>query len=560
MMRGGFIIILWALACSVVIAPAAAQAATYYVDGARPDDSGDGASWESAKQTISAGIALLAGGDTLLLADGVYSGAANRIADVPGGEPGAYTVVRAQNDWGVTLSANEATPIEIGTQSAPNVSYVEVRGIRITDYEGQKVAVWGDYIKVIRCAADGAGGNAASFCAYGNYILFEECHAWGGPNRYVFRTSHALGEDKGDYVIFRRCVVRWDYSDTTEPISCFANYDTSHTVYQNCMAIDATDHAAQSYEYDGLKGFFTPNGADDTTYHGCIVLNVQGAGYFLEGTPVADITVRDSIAWDVHAVPNRTYTAQLLRARPGDGPMTVEGSLFGVSDLGLGLRMECDNDTMEHSIVYGVSLDDGNHAVYEPIEEDYNCFYGNDDDRNVEAGVGAHSLTDVDPMVSGLDHLVRVEPGSVLAESGRDGAPIGPTILKRVGVSGTLYGEPGWDQVTDEDLWPFPNEAQICDDCRSFHRAPDEAYPGSPEMIGARGFCADGMSLTRYVWEYLGQPMPSDLGGPDEPGADAQDAESSSGCGCRTASSPPSVPWWVALPAALALRRRRRSA
>ena len=30
-----------------------------------------------------------------------------------------------------------------------------------------------------------------------------------------------------------------------------------------------------------------------------------------------------------------------------------------------------------------------------------------------------------------------------------------------IGVSGTLHGEPGYDQVTNDDLWPWPEEARI---------------------------------------------------------------------------------------------------
>jgi hypothetical protein len=41
--------------------------ATYYVDGTRPDDSGDGLSEATAKKTIAAGVALLAAGDTLYI-------------------------------------------------------------------------------------------------------------------------------------------------------------------------------------------------------------------------------------------------------------------------------------------------------------------------------------------------------------------------------------------------------------------------------------------------------------------------------------------------------------
>lgn len=50
-----------------------ANAATYYVDNARPDDSGAGTSWAVAKKTIAAGVALLASGDTLTIKGGTSS-------------------------------------------------------------------------------------------------------------------------------------------------------------------------------------------------------------------------------------------------------------------------------------------------------------------------------------------------------------------------------------------------------------------------------------------------------------------------------------------------------
>jgi len=48
------------------------QAATYYVDASRPDDSGDGLSWATAKKTIQAAVYLAGDGDTVLVTNGVY--------------------------------------------------------------------------------------------------------------------------------------------------------------------------------------------------------------------------------------------------------------------------------------------------------------------------------------------------------------------------------------------------------------------------------------------------------------------------------------------------------
>jgi hypothetical protein len=50
-----------------------AAGTTYYVDASRPDDSGAGTSWASAKKTIQAGVNLLSSGDTLKVKSGTYA-------------------------------------------------------------------------------------------------------------------------------------------------------------------------------------------------------------------------------------------------------------------------------------------------------------------------------------------------------------------------------------------------------------------------------------------------------------------------------------------------------
>lgn len=52
---------------------AASLPKTYYVDASRPDDSGDGMSWETAKKVIQSAVDLAADEDTVLVTNGVYS-------------------------------------------------------------------------------------------------------------------------------------------------------------------------------------------------------------------------------------------------------------------------------------------------------------------------------------------------------------------------------------------------------------------------------------------------------------------------------------------------------
>ncbi len=503
-----------------------ASAATYYTCNnastcgsgwVTGNDANSCNSKSTACGTIRAGILKMLGGDELVIGDGTYTGTSNRIYGLPTGTAQSYTKIYAENDWGVTLSATGNNIYEPPVDIRAN--YVLIRGLKVINFLGEKFSLRGDYIKVIRSATDGAGGSSGSFVVYGNYGLVEESYSWGGPNRYVFRTSHAYGG--GDYAIFRRNVCRWDYSNTNEPQSCFANYDTSFTFYQNNIAIDGIDNRAQDHTYDGLKGFFTPNGASETHFDGSISLNMEGAGFWIEDSPVANVTLTNCVAWDNKNHANAStdgYPPRTFYSRAGSGPLVLNHCTFGSSgwtsrviDSDLGTE-----DTIKNSIIANFT------AITDYAEDgfntsNYNDYYGNAGGRNKSGGMGPNSIT-INPFTNGLSYLPRIEDGSTLKNSGEAAGQIGAQITKRVGVSGTLYGEQGWNETTSEDLWPFPNEDVIKRDMASFYKSAGQAYTGSPEMIGARGFAASGnglyggpITLTSYIWEYLGNPCPADI-------------------------------------------------
>ena len=63
----------WALVIAFSALAAPVRAAVYFVDAARPDDSGAGTSWGAAKKTIQAAIDASGAGDTILVKYGTYS-------------------------------------------------------------------------------------------------------------------------------------------------------------------------------------------------------------------------------------------------------------------------------------------------------------------------------------------------------------------------------------------------------------------------------------------------------------------------------------------------------
>lgn len=493
------------LVCSIfLLLPNAALAATYYVDASRSNDSGSGTAWETAKKTISAGIALMAGGDTLVIRSGTYSGDSNRINNPPSGSSGAYTTIKAETDGGVIVTGQSSgyypCNIDVGR------SYIKVQGIKFFNTVAPKCYIQGDHIKIISCASDGAGGNTSSFLATGQYILFEDCYAYG-CGRYPFG---AFGAAK--YVIFRRCVVRWDYSNTAEPQACFASYDVSYVYFQNCIAIDGKDVRGTDSTYDGIKGFFTPNGANNIGFDGCIALNLEGGGFYIEESPIVNVHIKNCVAWDCKNAGQKDgegYDAWLFYSRydASGGPLTLDHDTFGVCDLGEGIIQyeALPNDSIRNSIIYGITLNSGRYALEGFTTEDYNCFYGNTAGRN--GNFGSHSITNVNPLTNSLKYLVRIEDGSSLDSRASDGTDIGATVMKRIGTSGSLYGDSGWNTLTADNLWPFPNEDAMRTDMRSFYLAANALYAGSPAVDGKRGFCADGKTLSNYIWEYLNNTM-----------------------------------------------------
>jgi hypothetical protein len=110
-----------------------------------------------------------------------------------------------------------------------------------------------------------------------------------------------------------------------------------------------------------------------------------------------------------------------------------------------------------------------------------------------------------DPIANGsLLYPVRVEDGSALDATGYNGQDYGANITKRYGAEGTFYGEPGYNTLTSEDIWPWPNEdrikAQMATDS-------DRGFAGYISPFGSPA------TLTSYIWEYLGNEIPSNIYG-----------------------------------------------
>lgn len=536
-------------------------------------------------KTIAHAIAAMNGGDELIVGDGTY---AESITGMPSGTPGAYTTIRAANDWGVTIDGSGFPDTYVNGINVSSKSWVTVRGFHVAMNQAHAnnlpIAVtYSDHVRVQRCSGSLAPttGNAATIGVgpTSSYVLVEECFAFGG-GRYQFLVYQS------DHVIVRRSVARNDYWNGSLQCAGFTNYDSIATAWQNDIAIDSDEANCSGHLYGGFFNENKDDYAPDTSeeWQGNIVLNVDAfyAGN-LDWVASGTHRIEDMIIWgssggywgDQGNGVTATINATRLTLGGLDG--TYDGPNSGAA-RGTGFSVYGD---VQNTLTHSVLADCNSFGVADYTVSDYNAFANNGANyggASHSATAGAHDRAD-DAIMTSLRYLPRIEPGSTLKTGGMGGAQIGAEVMFRIGATGSLHGEAGWNAVTTEPLWPFPNEAQI-----KSHMA---AYSG-PGGAGARGFATgnsrDGtpQTLTKYIWEYLGNTIPDDVyagvtppppsdmsasdaagGAPD--GGTALDAATTgpapdNGCSCRTQPAPSPATTLAELGVALVIliRLRRR--
>lgn len=517
----------------LLLMPCFADAATYY---ASPTGSGSTCT-TSARCTLTTGLGLMSAGDTLILGDGTYDQA---ISLDSSGSAGNYRTIKAEHDGLAILTSSTASwdPV-VRIQG----SYWQVEGLKVVANANSGVmrntlGVYNgaNYNKILRCAFVSTPCTSASTCAdqgnvdlSGSYNLIEDSWAWGG-GRYKFTIFGGDGASYGNHNILRRVVVRHDRQAAVNPQAGICLYQGGYNIVQNALVIDS----------DQLS-YYTGN---DTN-------NWQGAYFIEKGSQHNPNMIKGSMAinfgkgnsnhpamaiYDDHQAaydPGAIYVSDFFAFNGAAGfgqtgfPLTYpreidhsailntdgSGADWGTPSMGPGFGMATSSLAKATNTIFnGIT---GDPALYGAGgANNYNSFYGNTTNRT-NSTTGANDITNVNPLAASLLYPVRVESGSPLKGAGAGGTDIGPTILKRIGVSGTLYGETGYDTVTSDNLWPWPNESRIKADMSEY----PSNWPADGLPNPVRGFTAgnslDGSSqtLTKYVWETLGTQIPSDVYG-----------------------------------------------
>lgn len=504
--------------CAGVLAfgAAAAHAATYYVSTTGNDSTGDGSSAKPWK-TVGFGTGKMAGGDTLIIKAGTYTDMANFVNSsanrIPNGTAGQFTTIMAETPGAVRIKNSGSlqyydNPLNL----ASSTSYVRVDGIVFeianSVYPEFIASIDGNYNKITRSLFK-RGGQMEEYGGWvymgGSNNLIEDS-AGVGSGRYGFAMGGPGASTQRN--ILRRVVGRLDYSASDQPKATFNVYgndsgtNVRDILLQNCIAIDGRKGKTGGQPTYG--GFYFPKNVVNVTVQGSIVLNVEAeyAGYFLKEMNSQNVKVVDSIAWGGYG--NSSIAG--IRANSGGNGFTVDHVTVGGYAVGYHNRESGSPRILSNSLF----LNNGSAS-----DSDYGWTTVANNAFNPTSQ--ARGTSQVAVSASPLKYIVRAEPGSELSSKGSDGRDVGANVTKRYGRSGTLWGETGYDQLTTENLWPWVLEDRIKAVFSEPNTPPSGAVPATNDTT--RGFAAaldkfgKPMTLTRYVWQYLGNEIPADIYG-----------------------------------------------
>ena len=502
-------------------------ATTYYVcnnaatcnanssDWVTGSDSNTCTSKGAACKTMHGVFNKMSGGDTVIIGDGIYSGTSNSVDNStypPYGSSSAWTVIKAEHDGAATF---DGASFYMDYGSGNRNYYYQIEGVIWAN--ASFWITYGNHVKLLRCGGYNAGsGNIEQFGAGrgASYVLFEDCYAWGEA-RYKF-TSY-----QNSNVIFRRCVARMDKENAGgEPIAGMAMYSVTNGIIQNSIVIDSNvkSYWTNVYANGGCGCFYVPDtnmSAYDITIENSICLNSQLAGIQSDGHESSystyNVIAKNNVLWDVDQMNNSNW----LNASRGTNPVWINNT-FGVSDVGEAYlsTYASTGGSVTNNLFYSINTSNSLESHWDAYNtsHDYNTYYAS----TGLPTLSSHEYTNKNPIwnastnpAGALKYITRIESGSNHSGIGSGGADIGANIVKKVGVSGTLWGETGYDTEQAENLWPFPNENVIKQKMASY------SYQS---LSGARGFAAPGnglyggpITLTSYIWEYLGNACPTGI-------------------------------------------------
>lgn len=435
-------------------------------------------------RTINHGGSQMNPGDTLVIQPGIYNEDIVNTTDnavFPSGSAEQYTVIKGEQYGQVIITGRFEVGIDGSSdQGFESDYYLAFENLKFDSTFSKSLA--GHYIKVQKSIfkSGPANGNAnvvgtGTTDFVSSHILLEDIVSYGQGGRYNILFFNT------DYSICRRCIIRHDGGwtiggpETFNPEGGIVIYDSNFVEIQNSLAIDSVQDSMDEF----MGGFvFNANSIlnrqmTDVAVKASLSLdNSIGNSLGHEGsTDMINVSVSDFVA-----AGNPSGVVMAVQAATSlDNMAIIQNGADGVASYANGVSA-----TVNHSILYD---------------------YGEEKIRAGSGNISDNNNPDYSPYTNGYLYLPRVETGSQLATDG-----VGPSIINKTGADGTVHGEPDYNSLQSESLWPWPMEAEIrAEICNTSYLS--QYRSGRKNSV----FCDSGKSISRYVWEYLGNACPTGM-------------------------------------------------
>lgn len=486
-----------------------ASAATYYISPTG-NDSNNGLSIEAPLATFAHAQTHLIPGDNLILMDGTYTEALNVTIT---GTTGNQITFQAQNRGMAIIEPSTANnSLSIRSSDGNKIEYITVDGIIFRGNGNYSTVIVGHIANLAAEADMGGHYILKNIGAFGSNnltngavvaigqatdVLVEDAFAYGF-GRKAFQTYGSLR------LTVRRFVARYDFWDgdlynKNDPRIGFGIYNSHDGLYENIISLDNAPDPTAALTIDGVAR----NSASK-------------AAFALEGnvsTTVAILGAQDNIIKGILGINtygnglgsgNGIYSSGVSTGQ-NSGNTIVDAIFAGNAGSGYNFL----NQTINNSVSYMTSMNNSRYGLYigssavtgnifSQFVVKSNTLEGVRNNAGEVNTISTYSslLNDSEAAIESdysptLDYII--SPVMVV------GHERGGSMRYRY-VDGTL---------TSTSLWPWPNEDLIrqhmCNstDLATVHRVATNGAGWEP------AWCASGKSLTRYVWEYLGNTTPA---------------------------------------------------
>jgi len=452
-------------------------------------------------QTIQTSINKLVPGDILSIADGVYT---ENLKPTVSGTSIAPIIIRAINPFEVTIDAG-------GVSQALNiteVSYLVFEGFKLRN-AGERAV-----LQVNSKDNQPATGNTATHhIALRKMSVKGSCLNKNCNGLLIGRSNDILLEDAWVYgagrytlsvygsrnITLRRIVIRWDqwYGDSykpNDPRNAMGIYNTHDSLFENVIMLDA---GLRPNGTGGDKGTLLLAGGDNgvtapfvnssnNQFYGLTLYNNVGLAISLSarsqphnnnhfensvvmGNTIRGITINKRVT-------NTTFNKMTVLDHPSEGYANWSSETSG--------------NVMTNSII----ANNGNRAFRGELAESYNMVFNNAPNYANGATPGTGSMV-LDP-----EQLYAFDNDTTPLNDnlGSDGERRGAHLMYRYynGVEST------------ESVWPWFYENKIYQDFCDPATLTELGRTGS----NTAGWCDSGKSLTRYIWNAVGnEACPSNV-------------------------------------------------